>query len=378
MRWSSVLCRRVGLALLVSAVILLVVLAWRLGSPNTGLLVAGIAAFLVLTVASILVLPARLVARDTKGASLGNEQRANAINSVRSTLVQGLVGLAALTGIFVAWQQLQTDRDRARTDREQLTKQLELTRQGQVAERFTRALDQLASTKLEQRLGGIYGLERIAKESQTTRLQVFEVLTAYVRQHVPRDTKAVESTQVANMRDRAPDVQAAVTVIGRRTVMKDDPVLDLRRTDLRGADLTGTQLQHVLLGDAQLQLADLGGAQLQEANLVRAQLQGANLRSAQLQGATFVGTQLQGANLRSAQLQGANLGSAQLQRADLGDAQLQSANLAGAQLQGATLRGAQLQGATLRGAQLQGAQDSVGTIWPAGFDGEAEGVRRIR
>jgi len=358
--------------------LLLVVLAWRLGSPNAGLLAAGIAAFVLLTAASILVFPVRLVARDTKGASLGAEQRATAINSVRSTLVQGLVGLAALTGILVAWQQLQTDRDRARTDREQLTQQLELTRQGQVAERFTRALDQLGSTKLEQRLGGIYGLERIAKDSQTTRLQVFEVLAAYVRQHAPRDTKAVESRQVANMRDRAPDVQATLTVLGRRTVMKDDPPLDLRRTDLRGADLTGAQLQHALLGDAQLQLADLGGAHLQDANLVRGQLQGVNLGGAELQGANLVGAQLQGANLGSAQLQDGNLGGAQLQRADLGDAQLQSANLAGAQLQGATLRGAQLQGATLRGAHLQGTQDSVGTAWPAGFDWKAEGVRRIR
>jgi hypothetical protein len=174
MLWSSPLLRRVGLALLVSAVLVLVVLAWSLGSQSMGLLATGIAGFVVLAAASILVLPARLVARDTKGASLGDEQRANAINSVRSTLVQGLVGLAALTGIFVAWQQLQTDRDQARTDRDQLTEQLDLTRQGQVAERFTRALDQLGSTKLEQQLGGIYGLERIAKESKTSRLQVFD------------------------------------------------------------------------------------------------------------------------------------------------------------------------------------------------------------
>ncbi len=49
-----------------------------------GMLAAGIAGFAVLSGVSILVLPARLVARDTDGASLADEQRADAINSVRS------------------------------------------------------------------------------------------------------------------------------------------------------------------------------------------------------------------------------------------------------------------------------------------------------
>lgn len=60
-----------------------------------------------------------------------------------------------------------------------------VTRQGQVADRFTRAVDQLGSGKLEVRLGGIYGLERIARESPDSRLVVTEVLSAYVRQRAP-------------------------------------------------------------------------------------------------------------------------------------------------------------------------------------------------
>jgi hypothetical protein len=154
MRRSAPLPPRVSLALLTLALILLVVLAWWLVSPNAGLVTAAIAAFAVLMAASVLVLPARLVARDANGAVLEGEQRANAVNSAPSTLVQGLVGLAALAGIFVAWQQFQTDREQSRSDRQQLTEQLTLTRQSQVAERFTRAIEQLGSDQLEQRLGG--------------------------------------------------------------------------------------------------------------------------------------------------------------------------------------------------------------------------------
>ncbi len=124
---------------------------------------------------------------------------------------------------------------------------------------------------------------------------------------------------------------------------------------LQGADLEGARLQGAYLGVAQLQGAYLEGARLQGAYLRGAQLQGADLEGARLQGADLEGARLQGAYLRGAQLQGADLEGARLQGADLGVAQLQGTHLGGAQLQGAYLRGAQLQGAHLGGAQLQGA-----------------------
>jgi hypothetical protein len=142
-----------------------IAVVWWFAPPSARVLAVIIAAFLVLLAACVLLLPSGLVSRDTTLGDLNPEQRANAVNSARTTLVQALVGLAALAGIFVGWQQLQIDRDQSRTDRQQLTAQLTLTRQGQVAERFTRAVDQLGSARLEQRLGGIYGLERIARDS---------------------------------------------------------------------------------------------------------------------------------------------------------------------------------------------------------------------
>ena len=388
-----------GLALAL-ALVGLVTLIWVFWSSTAGLLAAGIVGFVVLVGICLWVLPARLVARDTAAAELAPEQRASAVSSARTTLVQGLVGLAALAGIFVAWQQLQSDREQSRTDRQQLREQLTLTRQGQVAERFTRAVDQLGSDKLEQRLGGIYGLERIAKESPDggTRLVVAEVLTAYVRQHAPRRPKLATP-----MRRPAPDVQAIMTVLGRRTAEPTDPPLDLRNVNLRlvdlfganlqSADLSGAQLQYADLRVAQLQDATLRGAQLQEAILNGAELQQADLTGARLEGAIMSGAQLQAADLTGAQLQQAHLYSAQLEAADLRHAQLQGADLdkavlieadlRGAELQGADLGGAQLQradftaaqlqGATLEGAQLQGAYCSAMTGWPDGLTGGRPG-----
>jgi uncharacterized protein YjbI with pentapeptide repeats len=384
----------------------LVALALASSFAPSSLRVVGavIAAFLALVTVCVLLLPSRLVARDTVLGELNPEQRAAAVNSARTTLVQGLVGLAALAGIFVAWQQLQIDREQARTDRQQLTEQLTLTRQGQVAGRFTSAVSQLGSDKLEQRLGGIYGLERIAEESTSTRLQVFEVLTAFVRRGAARDRTAAESTGGTELNARAPDMQAIVTVLGRRTVSTKDPPLDLTAADLRRAQFRGLNFQRAILSGAQLQNADLSGAQLhpwravgargvggfqpQNADLrgvqgQNARLNGANLQEvvlgfAEFRGANFSGARLTGANLIGARLQRANLSGAQLEEALLYDANLQNAILSDAQLKGAFLDRAQLQGARLDNAQLQGAYHSAKTVWPTGFDWKAAGVRPRR
>ena len=180
------------LSIVILTLTISLVLTWWWASPGAALLAAVLTAFFVLVAAVILMLPGLLVTRDINGADLQAEQRASAVNSARSSLLQGMVGLAALAGILVAWQQLQADREQSRTDRHQLTEQLTLTRQGQVAERFTRAIDQLGSDRLAQRLGGIYGLEQIARESPDAniRLVISEVLTAFVRQHAPHDPTA--------------------------------------------------------------------------------------------------------------------------------------------------------------------------------------------
>jgi hypothetical protein len=76
-------------------------------------------------------------------------------NDVRIGLLQAVAGVAVIAAVVVTWQQLETDR-------RQLRQQLEVAGQAEAGERFARALDQLGSEQLDVRLGGIYGLERIA------------------------------------------------------------------------------------------------------------------------------------------------------------------------------------------------------------------------
>ncbi len=68
-------------------------------------------------------------------------------------------------------------------------KTVEVAERGQITERFTRAIDQLGSGTLEVRLGGIYALERIARDSKDDHWTIMEALTAFVREkaRAPRE-----------------------------------------------------------------------------------------------------------------------------------------------------------------------------------------------
>jgi uncharacterized protein YjbI with pentapeptide repeats len=247
-------------------------------------------------------------------------------------------------------------------------KNAEVAQDKQITERFTKAVEQLASQEIAVRLGGIYALERIAKDSEKDHWTIMEVLTAFVREPLPLKAPLEAEKPLLELPphiqktkdDKQPqklriDIQAALTVIGRRDKDLENEKLDLSNADIAGANLREAQLQGVILRKANLQGANLEKANLQQANLIEANLQQANLTKADLQGTTLIEAQLQGAELGKAQLQGAELGGAKLQGARLSYANLQGAFLQLADLQSTRLSHAQLQRANLMRADLQGA-----------------------
>src|SRR5271165_3388485 len=108
----------------------------------------------------------------------------------------------------------------------------ELTEQGQVTDRYTKAIGQLGSDKLDVRIGGIYALERIARDSARDHPAGMEVLTAFIREHSHKEWPPPGPDGEELVPSPRPDVQAAVTVAGRR-----DAKRDIRRINLVGADL---------------------------------------------------------------------------------------------------------------------------------------------
>ena len=273
-------------------------------------------------------------------------------NSYRATIVQSLAGAVLLLTIYLTWRRV------AATGL-----QVEVAREEQITERFTRAIEQLGSEKLEVRLGGIYALERIARDSERDHWPIMEVLTAFVREDapVPWAQDKPEQKEGHERGSIRTDIQAILTVIGRRRVELDPPQqsLDLSWTNLSKADLFRADLSR-----ADLSQADLSQADLSDAYVARANLSGAALVETFLSGAALVG-----ANLSNAYLPGAHLSQARLSGADLSDASLRVADLSGARLSEAKVGGADLSHALLSEADLSKADLSRANLSKANLSG---------
>ncbi|RYX86166.1 pentapeptide repeat-containing protein [bacterium] len=151
--------------------------------------------------------------------------------------------------------------------------------------RYAHAMALLGHETLEVRLGGIYALERLARESKQDHGPVMEVLAAFVR------TRAHWGEgDIAPARPSA-DVQAVLSVLGRR-VVEFDP-------DQGHVDLHGTAMAR-----AYLPFSNFASAFLYETNLEGAILQNTDMRGAWLWKARLAGAVLDGANLEGADLTG--------------------------------------------------------------------------
>lgn len=242
----------------------------------------------------------------------------------------------------------------------------EITEQGQVTDRFTKAIEQLGSDKdrLDVRIGGMYALERIARDSPRDQPAVIEVLSAYIREHSREEWLVPRSDEDPTLeRATRPDIQAALTVIGRRDATNDRYPVDLQKAELYGADLRDAHLARAKLFDAKLEQADLRDADLFQANLAIAKLDSADLRGADLRGAYLVGTDFSGADLTGADLSAANLYRASLIVTDLTRAHLAYAELAGAHFGQTILTGADLTGSGLGDSDLSDS-DLTDAKWP--------------
>jgi len=256
----------------------------------------------------------------------------------RRTLIQALGGLFFLTTAYLSRRNLQ------------------ITEGKEVTDRFSKAVELLGDDRLEVRLGGIYLLERVAKDSPTDQWIVVEVLTSYIR-----DKAAFRSQRATNM---PTDIQAALTVIGRRNVQNDllGEHLDLSKTDLSRSELAQANLSSANLSGANLSQANLSGANLSGANLSRinanqvdfstAQLSKSDCRSANFSQANLVEANLEAANLLKTNFSEANLTKANLSATTLVEANLRQTDFSRANLSGANLIGANLSEASLLDAKL--------------------------
>jgi uncharacterized protein YjbI with pentapeptide repeats len=346
--------------------------------------------------------------------------KVNYENQYRATFAQILGGIAIGIGLYYTWRRVTIAEN-----------ELKISQEGQITERFTRAIDQLGAINqlgnpaIEIRLGGIYALEGIANESEKYYLQIIEILTAYVRMNSyirEEDYKNLDFEELSNrayldsdirLKD-SPEIQAIVTVISRRKNFLgagEFSGLEFQKTYLRAANFTGTTTNKIYTFKRSDREVHLEGAFFYQADLIgadfeRAQLKGANFYNAYLTRAYFINANLQGAKIEWAHLERASFEGANLEEASFdwsqlhgaifvkaylkgtrfyaadliyamfNEANLENATFGGANLENATFEGAELKGADFREAHLKGAKLSfaqlskVKTLYEAEIDEE--------
>src|SRR5215217_944684 len=219
-----------------------------------------------------------------------------------------LAALAALGGLYFTRASTKDQLEQARDNTEQQLQQARestrdqlkqahesqvqtqrLTEQGQITDRFTRAIEYLGATddegnpQLEIRLGGIYALERIAWDSpERDHSTVMAVLTAYVRENSLRPPPPPPF----DPRHPTADIQAILDVLSRAQTRVSEEYrtrLDLRGADLRGANLQGANLQEANLQETNFQEVNLQGANVTQEQLADTwSLQGATMPDGQI------------------------------------------------------------------------------------------------
>jgi hypothetical protein len=236
-------------------------------------------------------------------------------SDTRTTVVQIIGGAVLFIGLYFTAKTWRTSQE------------------GQITDRFTKAINQLGEAgpgKLAIRLGGIYALERITRESAKDYWPIMEILAAYVREYAPWPPNTSEPTAGGDQRPRpAADIAAILTVFGRRRIATGrglDESIYLGEVDLRGASLVDAHLERIDFSEAHLEGAALHIASLHGAILNHAHLEGASLEAADVR-ATLIEAHLEGAVLTGACLEGASLALAHLEKANLTDANLKKALL---------------------------------------------------
>lgn len=307
-----------------------------------------------------------------------------------------LLALAGLIGApFLAWRTIIAAQNTT------------IARETHYTTLFSKSIEQLGATKevktaaagsaevlsrtepnLEVRLGAIYALERIAHDSKRDYWPIIETLCAYVRENTEDALAPVAHEKHAAWEARLPDirvdVQAALTVLGRRPVerlayeyeqaRKADREEDAFRLDLRGANLQKADLSHGAFGraifdDCSIQAAKIDSTQFHRASFHNAKLSGiffdsefpkCVFKGAQFSQATFIACDLAEASFTSAKFHEAQMAHVYLKNADFIDAagslSFQLSDLSEANFTGARMRKWRFEQCTLTSAKFTDAE----------------------
>lgn len=310
------------------------------------------------------------------------KEEAELVDESRRTLISGIGTIATIFGgiglllnyratnrrLTLDTDKYANDRTQAESrlayDREKYTNDREIAESRLTSERFAQAVEQLGSENTHIRLGGIYSLEQLAKDSPNDHWTVMEVLTAFIREESPFKLHFSPDNldsfnhaepawnRVSSIANISMGVQAALSVIARNGDANGLRELDLSRTNLKGAtikqgcldrvDLRGSYLGHALIERVSLNSALLDTCVFEKAKLSEVSFCQSRMRQSNFYGSRLSKVDLTGANLYGASLQGCDLHMVTLTDVNLNNTNLQLHSALSVVMDNAQLSGADL------------------------------------
>jgi hypothetical protein len=218
----------------------------------------------------------------------------------------------------------------------------EATELGKSAEIMATAFAGLGGLDIHTRVGAIFTLERHARDRPTDQGPIVQTLAAFVRERCPAPAPKLVGGSYQNPSPEAiylppaTDIQAAVTVLGRRERANDPPNtrLSLARVNLSGYDLSDGDFSGASFRGAYLGATNFAGAKITRADFQMAMLETADFYGAKAQEASFSAAYCGQTRFAHCDLTGARFVESDLRDADFTGAILQRADLVGAALDG--------------------------------------------
>ncbi|WP_432864561.1 pentapeptide repeat-containing protein [Microbispora rosea] len=230
-------------------------------------------------------------------------ERIELLASQRQTILGAITSIGVILGVILTGSGLiYTSRT------------LEAAKDTQIADRYSRAIDQLGSPALEQRVGALYALEQLATDSPRDVGVIENVVISFINGRSGAGTVLLPSPSPSPSVSPSP---SAATRLGEDLIVALDVLGGIRSTDerfrdnLNGIDDDNPHYEHgvpvIDFHGADLRQIDLSGAYLEGADLSLADLRGANLSHAWLSDANLDQANLEGTQLTEANLEGARM-----------------------------------------------------------------------
>jgi hypothetical protein len=234
------------------------------------------------------------------GLQVSREVLLKAENDFRKSIIETI---QTITGIFTASGLVFTIYYAARNvslAERTAAENLRATLDGKLTDRFAKAIELLSSDSVPVRVGAIYALERIARDSVDDHWPIMEISCAFLREKFPADQHDTRSA-------RPEDARAVATLLRRRERGRESPndKLDLSSTNVSGLNFECAVMRNANFDGSYLigtifEKADLSGATFANAKCKQAIFRASKLVKAFLNGADFTRASMENADILDA------------------------------------------------------------------------------